>query len=111
LNTLGDAWYVGKLTYSLQRKNLQIISNIYLLITLTNPGVDITLFLKSLTSQLGFAQCLLVKADLKHCKFYFLSQISSISQMKKMGKRLSCAFLYCSLYLLIYLTICCMISL
>jgi len=42
LNTLVDAWYVGKLSYSLQSKNLQIISNISLLITLVNPVVDIT---------------------------------------------------------------------
>ena len=58
--------YVAKLLYSLQCRNLQIISDISLLSTLANPGVDINLFLKSMTSQflkekvvtLGFASAI-----------------------------------------------------
>jgi len=44
LNTLEGAWHVGKLSHSLQCKNLQIISNLSLLNTVEKPGVDITLF-------------------------------------------------------------------
>ena len=58
---MGGPWYVGKLSLSIKCKNLQINSNLSLLITSANPGVDITLLFEKYDLEVGFCTMLMNK--------------------------------------------------
>jgi len=100
-----------KLSVSIKCKNLQINSNLSVLITSANPGVDITLLFEKYELAVGFCTMPINKnrPNTVQISLSVRGVHDLTSDLNK--RRLSRAFLYYSAYILVSLTICFMISL
>ena len=92
-------------------KNLQINSNLSLLITSANPGVDITLLFKKYDLAVGICTMPINKNGPIKLKISLSTTAVHDLTSDLNEKGLPQAFFYYSAYLLVFLTICCMISL
>ena len=100
-----------KLSMSIKCKNLQINSNLSLPIASANQGVDITLLFEKYDLAVGFCTMSINKNRPKSVQISL--SVTGVHDLTSdlNDRRLPLAFLYCSAYLLVSLTICCMISL